>query len=357
MQACELHELASAIDHRPPVGRSGDRDAPPPPELEQPLVAQGSQSAQHRVLVDPGDRREVLGRRQAVTGAGLATCDGPADLRRHLLVELEGVLSVDLDSQYGAMQNSSIETGIHKSPEVGSEPLDERELQAIIREARARTRRRRLRLTGLIAGALVMIGALWWGFGGDIGGAPETGEPGRASGAASSSTRSVDVCPTGPGNLDVYRTKNGVRVCSLEIEADLSPGWSQPVTRIQGMPGGGALLGVPTVTATFTNYPTRRAPFMSRPLPSGESIALMLLSGDPGEDPGRGRYAERNLERDNFTSGPVRGRFLEAETTIYRDGWRIGVAARAGRALSDTSLAEANAILDSITVTEHLGGR
>ena len=86
----------------------GDRDAPAAPKLEQPLVAEVAQRAQHRVAVDVEDRGQVSGRRQTVTGLGLAVGNRTANLGRHLLVEVGGRASIDVDVQDGASNNSFI---------------------------------------------------------------------------------------------------------------------------------------------------------------------------------------------------------------------------------------------------------
>ena len=72
----------------PRSGSPGDGDAAAAPELEQPLVAQRVQRAQHRVPVHAEHRRQVAGRREPVARPRLAVGDRPPELAGNLLVEL-----------------------------------------------------------------------------------------------------------------------------------------------------------------------------------------------------------------------------------------------------------------------------
>jgi hypothetical protein len=80
--AGELEQLVRLGQDRAALGRAGDADAPPAPELEQALVAQQAQRPERRVGVDAEDRGEVAGGRQPlarpVVGdqAGLPRGDG-----------------------------------------------------------------------------------------------------------------------------------------------------------------------------------------------------------------------------------------------------------------------------------------
>ena len=66
-----------------------------------------AERAENGVGVDAEDGGEVLGGRQALAGLGFAVGDRAADLAGDLLVELEGVVAVDLDTEHGASHSSS----------------------------------------------------------------------------------------------------------------------------------------------------------------------------------------------------------------------------------------------------------
>src|ERR1700722_12395723 len=106
VEAGELEQLAGAFNDRPLFGRTGHRDATPAPELEETLVSQDAQRAQHRVAVDPQHGSEVAGRWEPVAGAGLARRNGPANLGRHLVVQGHPFGPVDLDVQHSASHSS-----------------------------------------------------------------------------------------------------------------------------------------------------------------------------------------------------------------------------------------------------------
>jgi Tol biopolymer transport system component len=104
----ELDEFSGSRDHGGLFGRTGNGDASAAAKLEQALLAQFTQCAQDGVGVDAEHRGEVFCRRQPFAGLGLAVCDRAADLGGYLLVQQGGVLSVDLDTEHGAMHSSVI---------------------------------------------------------------------------------------------------------------------------------------------------------------------------------------------------------------------------------------------------------
>ena len=75
----EFDQFTYLSQDGPFLGRPGDRDATPPAELDEALVAQDVHGPQHGVLVHPEDGGDVLGQGQAVPGPGFAFGDGTAD--------------------------------------------------------------------------------------------------------------------------------------------------------------------------------------------------------------------------------------------------------------------------------------
>lgn len=60
---CELDKLPRLVDHSAPIGCPGDGDAPAAPELEKALIPESPEGTQDGVLIDAGDRSQVLRRR------------------------------------------------------------------------------------------------------------------------------------------------------------------------------------------------------------------------------------------------------------------------------------------------------
>ena len=58
----------------------------PAAELDYPLVAERTQSAEHRVGIDAKDRGQIPGRRESFAGTYLALGNCPPDSRRDLLM-------------------------------------------------------------------------------------------------------------------------------------------------------------------------------------------------------------------------------------------------------------------------------
>ena len=253
------------------------------------------------------------------------------------------------------MQNSSIEQELTTPPEIAVEP-DVAELEAIIKEARARTRRRRIKLVASLAAGAAVVGACWWGFGGGGGDAPDPGDAGAPVQAASqaSDAQAADACPSGREHPHVYKSSRGVRVCDLEIGADLPQGWRQRGTHLEGMPDLGNTVASMMMTAvSFGDFGLPANPYFDRPRPGPGEILLYVYPGYEEGDPAQGRAAERPLEPDDFRGQPL-GATLRAEAEIYRGGWHFGVGVTAGAPLSAEAIEQANALLASISVIEHL---
>ena len=159
-----MHEFARLLDDGPVVGGGRDRDAAPPAELEQPLVAQLPERAQGGVPVDLEDGRKIAGRRQPLAGLRLPFGDRPPDLSCHLLMQFGRFGAIDLDTEHGASDTSfskgpplmSVLTQ-PRPPQFDDHP-DAEALEALIEEARRRARRRRRGYAA--AAALVAAGLL-----------------------------------------------------------------------------------------------------------------------------------------------------------------------------------------------------
>jgi dipeptidyl aminopeptidase/acylaminoacyl peptidase len=138
------------------LGCPGDGDAPPAPKFEQPLVPKDTESAQHRVRVDAENCGEILRRRKPVTGPRLLIGDRTTDLGGDLDVQLRRFAAVYIDTKHGASHSSflvNVDVPRHGERVAPPRPYRPREwLTALIKEARQRARRRRLRLA---AGALL----------------------------------------------------------------------------------------------------------------------------------------------------------------------------------------------------------
>ena len=112
------------------------------------------------------DRRHVLGRRQSLPCADFPVCNIAANLGRHLLVQMECIISHELDKRHGDKQSITIVIGLDIRDEAVATVTGEP--QAVIREARRRQRKRRV-VTGIVVAALIadVVSALvaWQGGG------------------------------------------------------------------------------------------------------------------------------------------------------------------------------------------------
>jgi hypothetical protein len=138
---------------------AGDVDAATASELQQALVAEQSEGAQHGVGIHPQDRREIAGWGQSFAGARLSVGDRPADLPGDLVVEQSRVGSIDIDLEHRASYDSTSDFAPAARYDVSllapDRPVAEPPpAELLIREARRRQRRRRLAVTGLVIAAL-----------------------------------------------------------------------------------------------------------------------------------------------------------------------------------------------------------
>lgn len=145
-------ELGRLGDDGALLWRPGDGDAAAAAELEQALVTQRPERAQDGVGVDAELGREVARGRKPLPGLGLAVRDGSPDLRGDLGVQVGWFEGVHLDIQHDTSDTSIItlrdqeaavvlDTRLPAHPASGEVEASE----ALIREARQRARRRRLR--------------------------------------------------------------------------------------------------------------------------------------------------------------------------------------------------------------------
>ena len=93
------------------LGCAGDGDAAAAAEFEEPFVAELAECAQDGVGVDAEHGGEVFGGWESFARFGFALGDGAAELGGDLLVEVEGVLTVELDRAHGASHYSFIRLG------------------------------------------------------------------------------------------------------------------------------------------------------------------------------------------------------------------------------------------------------
>ena len=113
-----------------------------------PSSRQNAEGPQHRVAVDAENRSQVAGGREPLTGPGFAGRDGPADLRRHLVVQGHAFGPVDLDLQHSAIHNSIMTTEVTDPVPAPTEVL--------IPEARQHQKSRYL-WTGLVAALAALV--------------------------------------------------------------------------------------------------------------------------------------------------------------------------------------------------------
>jgi WD40-like Beta Propeller Repeat len=154
----EADEVAGSRGDGPPLRRPRDRHTPSAAKVQQAFVPELPERPENGVRVDAEHGREVARGREAVTGRRFAVRDRTADFRSNLLVELRRRAAVDLDADHGASDTSVIVRTLPTAPPRRPKPPQADPLEALIKEARERQRRRRIRLTVLL-GAIVLLGA------------------------------------------------------------------------------------------------------------------------------------------------------------------------------------------------------
>jgi hypothetical protein len=108
MPARQADEIARLRQDGSGGRRSRNGHSTPAAELEQTFVPKRSESAQDGIGVDPEDGREVTSRRQSLAGPRLSLGDRATDFCGHLLVEIDGLATVNLDNPHGASHGSTI---------------------------------------------------------------------------------------------------------------------------------------------------------------------------------------------------------------------------------------------------------
>jgi hypothetical protein len=115
-------------------------------EVEDALVSKCPERPEDGIRVNAEHGGDVSGGRKALAGSQLTLGDVPPDLRRHLLMQRDGLVSGDLDIHDGDMQSITI---VKIEAELRTE-LPSSDPELVIREARRRQRRRRLVIFGVV---------------------------------------------------------------------------------------------------------------------------------------------------------------------------------------------------------------
>jgi hypothetical protein len=157
--ASEFNKLLRAGNNSAAFSRSGDSDPTTAAELEQPLLAQQTQSAEDGVPVHTEHGCEVARRRQALARPCLTLGDGAPQLGSNLIVESQCLAAVDLDLEHGTRNTSFIPMTFPLAP---SGPGLTSRLHALIGEARRRARRRRARYGAFVLASLALAGGLFF---------------------------------------------------------------------------------------------------------------------------------------------------------------------------------------------------
>jgi len=165
------------VDDRATVGGASNRDASAAAEVEQSFVTQAAQRPQHRICVHADHRGQVLSGWQTFARLRLAVGNRPSYLRSDLLVKVASGGAVQLDFQHDARDTSFIPSS------------EERELEALIEEAKRRARRRRSRNAAIIFAVLLVAGGIYLAF--DHGGAQTPPLPRAASKAGGASVKEI----------------------------------------------------------------------------------------------------------------------------------------------------------------------
>jgi hypothetical protein len=272
-------------------------------------------------------------------------------------MQIGGIVPVDLDSQHGASNNSSI--ALVETP---SRSPEQDELDALIEEARRRARRRRLTYASLLAAAALTAAGLYLLVGGSSdGGSPGStgGEPGAGVAPAPFPTR-VDPayrCPTSKAGLERVTPGNGIAGCNIHFWATLPAGWHEHPSRATVFPPQlfvSMPLGPPSVR--FANVPLQSSlpeqASMPHPLPPG-GIAMVLSADSSPLKSGSVHTHPKELRPSDFDVVGNSGK--HAAAILDTGGYRFQVLVHAGSAsIRSDAVVEATAVLNSIVTTEHL---
>ena len=195
MLAAERDEGFGLGEDDAPVRGSGHGDATAAAELEQSLVAQYAQRAEHGVGVDADDGGQIFGGRETLARTGFTVGDRASDLRGDLLMQVDWVGLVDLDGEHNASYLSFI-VAIDQDVSATAPPRTPQpdEIDALIEEAwrHARHRQRRRRAAVAAGVGLAVLVALVWAAVSDGGRArhdPAAGVRGVAGAHATTSYR------------------------------------------------------------------------------------------------------------------------------------------------------------------------
>jgi hypothetical protein len=96
----EADKLTGTSKDGPALGSPRHVDSASASELQQPLVSEQAERAEHGVRVHAKHRGEVTGRRQSFTGLCLAVGDSATNLGGDLLEQVGLLLTVNLDAQH-----------------------------------------------------------------------------------------------------------------------------------------------------------------------------------------------------------------------------------------------------------------
>ena len=233
------------------------------------------------------------------------------------------------------------------------ETLTDAELLAIIREARARTRRRRLRIAALVSAAL-MLAVAWWHFDGPGGPPKPSGDP-REAAATAARPSQQEACPSQPARIDPLNPPQVIAGCQLTVSASLAQGWTRDDKTLSGMPIGS--LGELADGLRFADFALGAAALGVWPVrvPASTDLALFMQADGKLKEPQRGRYVSRPLAAADFRTAAGKQRPTARNVYIYRGGWRFSLQARAKDGPpGHPVLAQANSLIDSITISGKL---
>lgn len=152
METGELEHFTDLLDNSAFVDRAGHGHSSTPPKVQEPLVPQDAEGAEHGVGVHPEYGCEVLGRGETLSGRGFAGGDGVPYLGGYLVVQGDSFGAIDLDMQHGAIHSSTMSraTDLDDAPPV----------EVLIPEARQHQKRRYRRSAVIVSVVALLVGAL-----------------------------------------------------------------------------------------------------------------------------------------------------------------------------------------------------